>query len=161
LLNQSHFLFLNYQTITKKSLIRDFNCGFFKNWALRNLVLGHARSNKYFMMFIVTNKQTNKNTYIQGDQKKVWFAAPCAKSHLSFVTLITQKKIREAFFLSTSKVQKSKNVYINYVYQNLKNFKHWIKESQKIRKIVMRKFAIFSSGLVFKEKLFEFSSLSS
>ena len=31
-------------------------------------------------------------------------------------------------------------------------------ESQKIRKTVKRKFAIFSSGLFFKEKLFEFSS---
>ena len=32
--------------------------------------------------------------------------------------------------------------------------KYWITESQKICKIVIRKFAIFSSGLIFKEKLF-------
>ena len=106
--------------------------------------------------------QTNKQKYIYtGWVKKSVICGTLCKIAPFFVTPMTQKKIREAFFLSTSKVQKSKNVYINYVYRNLKKFKHWIKESQKIRKIVMRKFAIFSSGLIFKEKLFEFSSLSS
>jgi len=52
-----------------------------------------------------------------------------------FGTSNGQKKIREPFSFSKSKVQKSKNVYINSVYRNLKIVKDWIKESQKIRKI--------------------------
>ena len=44
------------------------------------------------------------------------------------------KKLREPFFLSKSKVQKSKNV--------------------NIHKFVLRKFTVFSSGLIFKDKLF-------
>ena len=75
-----------------------------------------------------------------------------------FGTPMARKKIREPFFLSKSKVQKSKNVYRNYFYRNQKFYKDWTKESQKIRKIVIRKFAIFSSGLTFKEKLFKFCS---
>ena len=42
-------------------------------------------------------------------------------------------------------------MHINYFYRNLKKFKDWIKESQKIRKIVIRKFAIFSFRLIFKK----------
>ena len=37
-------------------------------------------------------------------------------------------------------------------FENFK--KDWITESQKICKIVMRKFVIFSSGVIFTEKLF-------
>ena len=103
----------------------------------------------------------------------MWFATPGAKLYLIlqlswtvffqyvlkicnfFGTPMAQKKIREPFFLSKLKVQKSKNVHINYFHRNLKIFKDWIKESQKIRKIVIRKFAIFSSGLIFNEKLFK------
>ena len=40
-----------------------------------------------------------------------------------FGTPMAQKKICEPFFLSKSKVQKSKNVYINYFYRNKKIFK--------------------------------------
>ena len=68
------------------------------------------------------------------------------------------KKNREPFPLSKSKLHKSKNVYINYLYRNLKFHKDWITESEIIGKIVIRKFAIFSSGLIFKEKLLKFSS---
>ena len=67
---------------------------------------------------------------------------------------MAQMKIREPFFLSKFKVQKSKNVYIYYFYQNLKFKKDWITDSQKMRKIVIRKFKIFSFGQIFKEKLF-------
>ena len=42
----------------------------------------------------------------------------------------------------------------NHFYRNLKFQKDWITESQKIRKIVRRKFAIFSSGLIFTKNLF-------
>ena len=74
----------------------------------------------------------------------------------SFIFLIF-KKNGESFFLSKLKVQKA-FLHINYFYRNLKKFQDWIKESQKIRKIVKRKFPIFSSGLSFNEKLFKFSS---
>ena len=53
-----------------------------------------------------------------------------------------------------SNVQKNKNVCLNYFNRNLKLYKDWITELQKICKIVIRKFAIFSSSLIFKEKLF-------
>ena len=53
------------------------------------------------------------------------------------------KKIRELFFLSKAKVLKSKNVYIIYFYQNLKFYKDWITESQKIGKIVTKKIRNF------------------
>ena len=43
-------------------------------------------------------------------------------------------------------------MYIYYFYQILKFYKDWITETQKIRKIVMSKFAIFSSGLILEEK---------
>jgi len=71
-----------------------------------------------------------------------------------FGTPMVQKKIRESFFLSKLKVQKA-FLHINYFYRNLKIYKEWGKESPKIAK---RKFAIFSSGLSFNEKLFKFSS---
>jgi len=106
----------------------------------------------------------------------VWFAAPGAKLYLFCATLLYgvfsiffehfyffwySNGLKEnplTFFLSKSKVQESKNVYINYFYRNLKFFKDWITESQIIHKIVKRKFTIFSSGLFFKEKLFKLSS---
>jgi len=112
-------------------------------------------------------------TYIQSKSKKL--AALGGKFYLYCATLVrcffqyfwnfeiffgipmAQKNPR-TFYFSKSKVQKSKNVYINYFYQNLRFYKDWITESKKIRNIVKRKFAIFSSGLIFKEKLFEFSS---
>jgi len=111
-------------------------------------------------------------TYIQSKSKKL--AALGGKFYLYCATLVWcffnifeilkffwysngSKKFANLFF-SKSKVQKSKNVYINYFYQNLRFYKDWITESKKIRNIVKRKFAIFSSGLIFKEKLFEFSS---
>ena len=71
---------------------------------------------------------------------------------------MAQKKIREPFFLSKSKVQKSKNVYINYFYRNLKFCKDWITESQKNRNIVRRKFAFLICGQIVKKKFFKFSS---
>ena len=71
---------------------------------------------------------------------------------------MAQNKIRAPYSLSKSKVQKSKNVYKKIFLSKSKIFKDLITESQKIRKIVIRKFAIFSSGLIFKEKLFKFSS---
>ena len=40
-----------------------------------------------------------------------------------FFVLLWPEKIREPFFLSKSKVQKSKNVYIYYFYEILKIFK--------------------------------------
>ena len=47
-----------------------------------------------------------------------------------FVTLMAKKNIRESFFLSKSKVQKSTNVYINYVFQTsmqaLNYIKRWV-----------------------------------
>ena len=51
-------------------------------------------------------------------------------------------------------LEKQKFVNIYCFYQILKFYKYWITESQQIRKIVIRKFAIFSSGLIFKAKLF-------
>ena len=45
------------------------------------------------------------------------------------------KKNPQTFFLSKLKVQKSKNVYINFFYRNLKFYKDLITESQKILKI--------------------------
>jgi len=60
--------------------------------------------------------------YIQGESKKVWFAAPVAKFYF-FVELFCEKflkkifwyfdnpkRIGEPFFLTKSKVQKNKNV---------------------------------------------------
>ena len=49
-----------------------------------------------------------------------------------------------------------------FLSQNLKfrKAKMCISESQKIRKILIRNFAIFSSGLIFKEKLFFLRLLS-
>ena len=54
-----------------------------------------------------------------------------------------KKKSANSFF-SISKVHKSKTVLTFYFYQNLKFYKDWITESQKICKIVRRKFASFS-----------------
>ena len=48
-----------------------------------------------------------------------------------FGTPMAQKKIRKPFLLSKSKVQKSKNVYINYFYRNLKFFKDCITENSQ------------------------------
>jgi len=80
-------------------------------------------------------------------QKKVWLPEPGEKLYLFCATLLygvfsifyknsnfslvfhLPKKIREPFFLSKSKVQKSKNVYINYFNRNLKFYKDWITES--------------------------------
>ena len=45
-----------------------------------------------------------------------------------------------------------KQVQINCFYRNLKFQKEWITESQKIWKIVIKKFAVFSSGMIFTEK---------
>jgi len=45
------------------------------------------------------------------------------KFFIFFGIPMAQKKIREPFFLSKSKVQKSKSLYINYFYQNLKFIK--------------------------------------
>ena len=51
-------------------------------------------------------------------------------------------------------------MYIYYFYEILKFYKYWITESQKIRKIGMRKFVIFNSGLIFKKQfLFNGSSV--
>ena len=104
--------------------------------------------------------QTYTFTYIHtGGVKKVWFAAPGAKMYLFCATLMyvvfhyflkicnyffgtpvqwPKRKSANLFFLRKSKVQKSKNLYRNYFYRNLKSFNDWIKESQKIRKIVIR-----------------------
>jgi len=114
-----------------------------------------------------------KNRKYRVSQKKVWFVAPDTKLYLFFEQLycmvffqyffnvfiffgtsMARKKIREHFFLSKSKVQKNKNVLINCFYPNLKFYKDWITESQKICKIVIRKFAIFSSVIIFTENFF-------
>jgi len=113
---------------------------------------------------------------IQGESKKVWFTAFGTKVYLflcnssvrcffnifenfKFFLVLkwSKKKSANPFFLSKSKVYESKNVHINYFYRNLNSYKVWITESQKIGKIVIRNFAIFSFGLIFEENLFEFS----
>jgi len=108
-------------------------------------------------------------------QKKVWLAASDAKLYFFvqlscilffqyflefsfFLVLQLPKKSAKLFPLSKSKVQKSKILYTFSFYQILKFCKYWIKESQKIRKIVIWKFAIFSFGLILKERLFFNSS---
>ena len=63
------------------------------------------------------------------------------------------KNPRNFFSSFNSNVQKCKNVYLYDFYQILKFYQYWNNESQKIRKIVKRKFAIFSSALVFKKTL--------
>ena len=67
-----------------------------------------------------------------------------------FVLKCLKKIIRTFFFWS--KVHKSKHVYLYYFYKILKFYKDWITEFQKMCKIAIRKFAIFSSGLIFMEK---------
>ena len=65
------------------------------------------------------------------------------------------QKIRKTYFLfKIWSSEKQKCVYIYYLYQILKFSIYSIRESQKICKIVIRKFAIFSFGLIFKENLF-------
>ena len=101
-------------------------------------------------------------------QRKVWLVEPGAKFYLflcatllwgvffsiCWIFEIWLQKNPRTFFLSKSKVQKSKNVWINYFNRNLKVLKDWITKSHKFRKIVKIKFAIFSSGQIFKDKLF-------
>ena len=79
---------------------------------------------------------------IQSESKKVWFAAPGAKLYIFWATLLYG--VFSIFFE-------------NLLFFVLNFVKDWIKESQIIRKIVIRKFAIFSSGLIFQEKLFKFT----
>ena len=108
--------------------------------------------------------------YIQGESKKVWFAALGAKLYLFCATLLSAVFSiffeNFKFFFGTLngpkklklklKVQKSKNVYIKYFYRNIKFYKDWITESQKFCKISVRNFAIFSSGLIFEKWFFRF-----
>ena len=67
---------------------------------------------------------------------------------------IAQKNPQNFCSLKIISSEKQKFVNIYCFYQILKFYKNWITESQQIRKIVIRKFAIFSVGLIFKEKLF-------
>ena len=82
--------------------------------------LGCCRSENDWLFCKVLKKKYT------GWVKKVWF----------FLVFQWPKRKSVNFFFSQKKVQKSKNVYINYFYRNLKYFNDWIKESQKIRKIV-------------------------
>ena len=66
--------------------------------------------------------------------------------YIFFIFQWLKKKSANLFSLKIKSSEK-KNVYINYFHRNLKFLKI---ESQKIRKIVMRKFAIISSSLIFK-----------
>ena len=90
----------------------------------------------YFILFYVARFS---NHIVQGESKKVWFAAPVAKLYLFCATLLygvlsifflkiliffgtslTQKKSANLFFLTKSKAKKNKNVQINCFYRNLK-----------------------------------------
>ena len=64
------------------------------------------------------------------------------------------KENPRTFFSLKIKSSEKQNVYTNYLYRNL----NFLKIESKNRKILIGKFVIFSSGLVFKEKLFKFSS---
>ena len=61
----------------------------------------------------------------------IWCFSIFFENFKFFLVFQWLKKIRKPFFLSKSKVQKIKNVDINYFYQNLKFYKYWIAESQK------------------------------
>ena len=76
-----------------------------------------------------------------------------------FLVLQRPKKCPRNFFLSQNQnFRKNKNVYIYYFYQILKFNKVWIAKSQKICQIVIRKYAVFSYCLMFKETFFKFFS---
>ena len=97
-----------------------------------------------------TRIQIDNTDLCRVSQKKVWFTPPGAKVYLFvcnspvcrffniflifFCTPFAKKKIREPFFLSKSKFQKNKIVYVNYFYRNVKFCKDWIIESQKMAK---------------------------
>ena len=124
--------------------------------------LKYLRSNMllcYETQFFVINYRVSKKSVICIAWCKIvpFLCNPPVWCFFNFF-LVLKRKSANLFFLSKSKVQKSKIVYINYFYQDLKMFKDWIKESQKICKIVIRKFTFLSSVLIFKEKLFKFSS---
>ena len=72
--------------------------------------------------------------------------------------LMSNKLLHKNLIIYRASQKKVGFAYINYFYQILKFCKDWITESEKIFKIVRRKFAIFSSGLIFKEKFFKSSS---
>ena len=84
-------------------------------------------------------KKRDCTTLYTGWVKKVWFAAPGAKLYL---------------FLGNSPELCIFNIFWKFVIFFSQNQKI---ESQKIRKIVRRKFAIFRYGLIFEEKLFKLS----
>ena len=67
---------------------------------------------------------------------------------------------RTFFSLKIKSSEKQKCIHYLFISKSkiLLRLNHRITESQKIRKIVIRKFAIFSSVLNFKEKLFKLSS---
>ena len=93
-------------------------------------------------------------------QIKVWFAAHGAKLHLflwnSPVWCFFDVFWKFVIFFGTPMAQKkSANLFSLKIQSSEKQFfKNWIIESQKIPKIVIRKFTIFSSGIMFSEKLF-------
>ena len=104
--------------------------------------LKYLRSNMllcYETQFFVINYRVSKKSVICIAWCKI-FCATLLYGVFSIFFLVLKRKSANLFFLSKSKVQKSKIVYINYFYQDLKMFKDWIKESQKICKIVIRKF---------------------
>ena len=96
--------------------------------------------------------------YLQCESNKnVGFTAPVQKYNFFCATLLygvffnifwkfliylvllwSKKKIRTLFSLKRKSLEKQ-NVYINYFYQNLKFYKDWITEPQKIGKIVTKK----------------------
>jgi len=92
-------------------------------------------------------------------KKKVWFAVPDAKLYPFFVQLFCTVFF-QCFLMFFWSQKKSANLFFsqNQKFRSKSKILNWITESRKICKIVIRKFAIFSSGKIFTDKLFKFSS---
>ena len=130
-----------------------------------------GKSVQGFMSFDRINKQTEITALYRVSQKKVWLAAPDAKLYLVlcnsrlwcfsifygnfyFFATPMAKKNPQTFFYSQNQKFRKKKMCINIISISILLFyKDWITESQKICKIVTRKFAIFSSGIIFRKVL--------